>query len=130
MLNLDCMLHMTRLFEQSWNEAPQENSSSCHLCGEKSEGTLVINDSSSAVHPKCYSIVIQAQVPALEKIATVYKNLTSHQQCNAQKKMVEAVTKKCGNLIQYAKENGEEKLTELFNTVGMSAVNTKFKSSL
>jgi len=99
-------------------------STRCGICEKRGASLDWPNHASKFIHSKCFTYAIYASSQGCQKVIEGLFN--EKMQSHAQMEAFKAVRKACGKetIHSYLVKQGSEKLTALFNSVGIQAVKT------
>jgi len=102
----------------------------CGICEKKGAEVFWFSPYSRGAHAKCFKIIENIENKLIQTIDEVFKDKATESEraknlsCNmAHVRAIKAVRAACGSetILSYLEKNGTEKLTKLFDTVGIEA---------
>lgn len=102
------------------------NSEGCGICEKEGAEVFWFSPYSRCAHAKCFKMIDVAESALIQNIDDTFKKSTNPgKRNNAHIHAIQAVRAACGQdtILAYLEKNGSTALTNLFNTVGIEAVN-------
>jgi len=102
---------------RTWESSESGKKQNCDICEKPSAETSWLSHNA---HIACLKQLGSAE----DNLATIISKKNFDSRCSAHATAVKAVRASCGEktILEYIRTEGEDKLTKLFNTVGLNAV--------